>query len=450
MVVPISQTAHILHGLKNAVYDLERVVDPLKEDIRQAIERDYFKPDEDERLWYWFSRYLSVREELWQIIDVVSNNLGALALVISDDDWRQFILGFCAATLLVRIDHLFIDEIATHSLAQRKFNEANPVYRIPRKQYTRVFKALTDPDNSLLILQALRFSQVHRKKLRQLASDPEVGIFARELPSLEQSIDPGVLRYVFRLLRYRWHAFRRRGASAKQQSAFLLLEAGGRMVAEISNQHIGKRVRPVIEQIKSLLKPGDIFVTRHDFAASNLFLPGFWPHAALYIGTQADREAMGVIINEAQASRWRNDKCVLEADKNGVLFRSLQQTLSVDAMVIIRPLCSEQQIAQAISRACRHEGKDYKFDFDFTRSDKLVCTEVIYRAFDGIGNIHFSLKERAGRYALSAEDLLDLALDETSFKPVALFGTPGCEQSLCVGENINTLLANSYRQTARQ
>ena len=37
-----------------------------------------------------------------------------------------------------------------------------------------------------------------------------------------------------------------------------------------------------------LLRPGDVLVVRKEFAATNYFLPGHWPHAALFLGTAGD------------------------------------------------------------------------------------------------------------------------------------------------------------------
>ena len=46
------------------------------------------------------------------------------------------------------------------------------------------------------------------------------------------------------------------------------------------------------EQLLQYLKPGDVFVTRHKYALTNLFLPGFWPHSAVYIGSEQERDLL--------------------------------------------------------------------------------------------------------------------------------------------------------------
>ncbi|BAO45635.1 YiiX/YebB-like N1pC/P60 family cysteine hydrolase [Thiolapillus brandeum] len=445
MAASFTRLAKTLEGLRRAVLELEEVAD-LGEDIRHAIRRGYFTPDEDERLWRWFAGFLEVRDGLWQLIHRASAELeDDLSSVQTRQEWRWFILGFTAAALLVRLDRLLVEGLAVHPLTQRKLNEASPVHGIGRKQYTGVFQSLTNPDNALLARNALNCYRANRARLRRMGNDPRVGVFIRELPILAQAIDPGVLRYLSSRLRYRLHSLRRRGASMKQQSVFRILQTGGRLVAEASLA-TAPRVREVQQALENLLQPGDVIITRHDHAASNLFLPGFWPHAALYIGSPREREALGVALSGEVRQRWHDDIRVLEADKEGVLFRRLEDTLAVDAVVVLRPQCDAQDIARAIARACRHEGKGYNFDFDFFRGDRLVCTEVVYRAYDGLGPMRLHLSEHAGRPALSAEDLLDLALEGRMFKPVALFGVAGCKDHLMqASRQLEQTLLNSYR-----
>ena len=227
---------------------------------------------------------------------------------------------------------------------------------------------------------------------------------------------------------------------------FAALETGGRLASELKDHWTPDRIDQASRcSLERLLRPGDVLVTRHDHAFTNLFLPGYWPHAALYIGSEVDRKRMQIELDPERGARWTGDRRVLEALKDGVLFRPLEQTLAVDAVAVIRPRLDEVELARAISRAAQHEGKLYDFDFDFFRSDRLVCTEVMYRAFDGIGPLRLTLTERSGRPTLSAEDLLDLAVDGQGFDPVAVCGAPTCPESLIEGKGAREAIRRSYR-----
>ena len=134
---------------------------------------------------------------------------------------------------------------------------------------------------------------------------------------------------------------------------------------------------------------------------------------------------------------------MLEARKDGVLLRPLEETLAVDAVAVIRPLLGPAAIARVLEEALLHEGKLYDFSFDFFRADRLVCTEVVYRAFHGAGVLRFVLTPRAGRMTLSAEDLLARGLRHDGFEPLAIFGVPGTRRRLLVGEEAERALRKS-------
>ena len=213
-------------------------------------------------------------------------------------------------------------------------------------------------------------------------------------------------------------------------------------ICEMDNKRVSAGIR---EEIAGFLEPGDVIVTRHAKALTNLFLPGFWPHASLYIGTPAQRQALGITVDGEREGRWVDDICVLEARKDGVRLRPLGDTLAVDVFVVLRPGIATQSIVRAVERALRHEGKMYKFDFDFFNSDRIVCTEVIYRAYDGLAGLSFPLQERAGRKTLSAEDLLDFALASDAFVPAAIYGVPGAERHILYGDGVREVLLATYR-----
>ena len=332
---------------------------------------------------------LTVRSGLWEVLEDISGWVDDdLRRIQNDTEWRCFVLGYAAACLIVRLDRVLLERVATDTVTQRKLNEGSRERRIPRKRYTAVFESFTDPMQAARMEAAMRFVRRHRRRLRAMANDRIVGSVASDLEALEEALDPSRRRYLRRLFSFIIHAFRRRGASVQQQTVFAALEAGGRLMSELRDQWGPDRVGGEIRRrIADLLRPGDVIVARHDRAVTNLFLPGFWPHAALYVGAKADRRRLGVAVDTERAVRWSGDRNVLEALKDGVLYRPLDETLAVDAVAVIRPLVDDAFVAQALMRAAVHEGKLYNFDFDFFRSDRLVCTEVVYRAYDGVGPI---------------------------------------------------------------
>lgn len=396
---------------------------PTPETLARIVEQKLFRPADNERLGYWYGQYLSIRQELWDLIseclskdDRTTNNLADHQL------WSYFIVGYSSACLLIRNDRLFLFEIATHSVVQRKFNEAFPEFRIPRKLYTKIFSAFIDGHDTLRIFNAIRNANRNRKILEQLREDPVVGSIATQLPRYETWLDVSKRNYLIRLIDYLSHKWRRKSVVALNNSLFSIAERLGRTASELQLP-LEKRVDAALRrQMASELIPGDILVTRHDTALTNLFLPGFWPHAALFVGNEHQRTTMNIQVEPERAARWSGDICVLEALKDGVHFRPITETLAVDNFVVIRPNLTQAQIAKAIQRVSRHEGKLYNFDFDFFSSDKLVCSEVIYRAYDGLGGITFPLVERAGRHTLSPENIVEYALTSDALEVAGIYG----------------------------
>jgi len=359
------------------------------------------------------------------------------------------LIGYASCCQAVKMARTLIDDLAKHKLVQRKINEGSPQNRIPRKVFTSIYESLSDTDNAIKMQYMMNFVDANREYINTLQNDELIADIVQNLPQLEVTLHPSQLAFIKLRLGYLWHSITRRFAVGKQNSSFFILESAGRVIAEIGD-HAEKRVTPdILAQAQSLLKPGDIIVTRHDFVASNLFLPGYWPHVALYIGSDAQRENLNIEITDEIKQKWSGEINVLEAKKDGVLFRPLSETLAVDEFVILRPQLSKESLSTALSRVCQHEGKGYNFDFDFFRSDQLVCTEVVYRAFDGldaigIDKVEFKLIERAGRFSLSAEDILDAAMIEKGLKVVAAFGFKGCEKELISGDTSKQLVRDSY------
>jgi hypothetical protein len=184
-----------------------------------------------------------------------------------------------------------------------------------------------------------------------------------------------------------------------------------------------------IEAMGKRLQPGDILFERHEWYLSNLGLPGFWTHVAMYVGTPDERRSF---FNDPEVKQWvkslgtadgeyesllrqryattysrslipkedRHPARVLEAISEGVSFTSLEYTGSADSIGVIRPRLSKREKAQAIMRAFHYSGRPYDFNFDFQTDSALVCSELIFKAYEpggGIQGLRFPISEVMGR-----------------------------------------------------
>lgn len=397
-----------------------------------ASARGYFLPDEEELIRLRYSQYLGLRAALVATLDALAGAAGR-GRVEWADRLPVFATAFAAACVLLRADRLLVELAADRPVVWKKLDEADPLAGIPRKTFTSIYKAVSDPRNARRFLTAADFHAEHREEILALAGDPVLGPVVDLLLAEEPRIERRRRDALKRVVSYRWFSFLRRNRSAWKKVMAGFFEASGRAVAELRQPGIKpsgapKRISAALrDDLLRLVEPGDVFVTRHDDALSNLFLPGFWPHAALYLGAAEDLAVMGIPLPAGESGGcW-----FLESKKDGVKLRRVEETLQVDAFVVLRPPLEPAELATAIRRSVDHVGKPYDFVFDFRTADRLVCTEVIYRGFHGTGPVRFHLKEVGGRLCLPAEEFMDQAV-ACGFRIIATGGLRG--DSLLTGE----------------
>ena len=212
-----------------------------------------------------------------------------------------------------------------------------------------------------------------------------------------------------------------------------------------------------VEDLHARLEPGDILLERREWYLTNLGLPGFWTHVALYIGTAEERaeyfkddDGVGQWIAghktngggkggvnslieathpEAYAGSLRPDDHsdpvrVIESIAEGVTLTSLEYTAKADSIVVLRPRLPKYVKARAILRAFGYQGRPYDYNFDFVTDTSLVCTELVYKSYqpttvgeeggDGVGTdgLRLPIKSIIGRMAIPANDFARLFNEE--------------------------------------
>lgn len=393
------------------------------EDISRAEARGYFLPDEDERIRAVYTRYLAVRIALVNSLNELTEGRWAHR---PSTDLREFAVAYAAACLLVRAASFLIDLTENAPITRRKLDEPEPCFKIEAKSFTRIYESLTSPRRWWAFFDASSYYRRHRESILELAEDPVMRPVIDLLQTEEGLVELCREDLLHRRLSYRLHSFLRRKNSGYRKVMFGLFQLSGSSIAELKQPFVkapgaGKRVDGAIrDRLEGFLRPGDVLITRHDDALSNVFLPGFWPHAAFYIGSPAQREALGFGGAEIDpAVRF------LESKRDGVRLRPADDTLQVDALVVLRPQLEPVDVDKAIARGLTHAGKLYDFIFDFTASDRLACTELVYRSYHGVGPVELELQSYAGRNCLSAEELINQTVGRGWFEPVLVYGLHG-------------------------
>lgn len=403
----------------------------LTQDAMEASARGYYDPVEDEKLREIYTRYLGIRSAIWIEIQAlkpvyrVYKKGGGL----TQPELQAFGIAFSGAEIIVQTGEILIALARQKDMIWKKLDEAEPRFGLKRKSFTRVYRQLTSAFKMYPFYKAIEFFDTHRDMVMSALLD---GGFERNAKILERLNQAKVSRgdHLRRYGRFVRFSLRRRRKSAQRNMVFALFQGTGEDIADLKIPFIKpvkarKRVnQAVIDALLPDLMPGDVFITRHDDAMSNLFLPGFWPHAAFFIGDHKQRTLIPP-HHDGMNSSEDLGMTILESKKDGVLFRAIEETLHLDAFVVMRPKLSQDDVMKAVARGISHAGKLYDFIFDFARADRLVCTELIYRAYHGIGGVNFKLETKAGRKCLSAEDFLTQSLQNNWFEPVIVYGING-------------------------
>jgi hypothetical protein len=187
------------------------------------------------------------------------------------------------------------------------------------------------------------------------------------------------------------------------------------------------------QEAAKLSNPGDIIIERRNWYLSNIGLPGFWPHAALWLGsyhelkaffdddptvTRAYQKPFSQALQEKFPQAWLSyttpdehgdHKRIIEAIGEGVVFTSAEHSLCCDYATAMRPMLSTLEIAKAIEHAFGYAGRQYDFDFDIHSDRSIFCSELVYKAYEPRSlykGIRFDLVQLLGKTTLPPNEII--------------------------------------------
>lgn len=168
-----------------------------------------------------------------------------------------------------------------------------------------------------------------------------------------------------------------------------------------------------LRDVQSHIQPGDILIQKREWQLSNVGIPGFWTHAAIYVGTPEERiryfskEENDLIFSKMQSHR--PDGAVIETIKDGVVLSSFFKSAKADSLLVLRPALTVKQKASVIAQAFDFLGRPYDYDFNFNTDSSFVCSELICTLFEPVlfpPNQTFPRSDVAGNILTSPNDIV--------------------------------------------
>jgi hypothetical protein len=383
-------------GLLDVIHFMESRPDLFP--IATPSEKRLLRREEKEVVWNTWQRFLDYTVAL-DSLEKYHANFFRLKGAAQED---SFFISYAAMLAKYRTALELIDRVEHNPELDKVLNDAVPELGLPAGTYSKLkFKYLN-------VAIATQFA----------ASEVVMKTFPANHP---QALRAGIHTDA----EYLWKAGRGRNELLTTKNALKVLQNGAdtawfpiqagvsEWMGDTKVYRIGSSLvsEKQVHELQPKLLPGDVILIRHEWYLSNVGLPGFWPHAALYIGTPEERRAffadadtqawvkqqgettgdLEALLQLRSPEAYKNSIApqqhervvrIIEAISEGVSLTALEHAMDCDSLVVLRPRLPKAEKAQALIRAFHYVGRPYDFNFDFSTDGELVCTELVYKSYE--------------------------------------------------------------------
>lgn len=180
--------------------------------------------------------------------------------------------------------------------------------------------------------------------------------------------------------------------------------------------------KDVLADVSSTLRAGDILLEKTPFRLTDKLIPGYWGHAAVWIGTEAELKELGIWNNPLvvrHREEIRDGRLVVEALRSGVEMNTLQHFLNIDSIGVLRKTDQKSEDrAATIIQALRQVGKPYDFNFDVESKERVYCSKLVYLSYSGID---WPTKKSLGRTTFTPDDVAVKAARDGALQLVTFY-----------------------------
>lgn len=299
---------------------------------------------------------------------------------------------------------------------RRLLNEADKGYAVKSAALAKVTLSYNSITNRARVRKAFRFYEREAKRFAQKVAASDEGAYLNLL--IQQSPSYPLVRkwspfyVVTRKLGFLGGVTEDTLSGFERSGVSLLSMVFGNAVGLVETRK-GKLYRSprIRQQVDGVLQAGDVLLEKTPFRLTDKLIPGYWGHAAVWIGNEAELRELG-IWDHPLVSRYheqiRSGRSVVEALRSGVEMNPLQQFLNIDSIGVLR----KQQITRedrikVILQALRQVGKPYDFNFDVESKNRVYCSKLVYLAYSGV---EWSTRKSLGRTTFTPDDVAGRAL----------------------------------------
>lgn len=178
-----------------------------------------------------------------------------------------------------------------------------------------------------------------------------------------------------------------------------------------------------MKEVKAEMQPLDMLFEKTPFRATDRFIPGYYGHAAIYIGNEAQLKELG-IWDHPVVQKFHMDiklgKTIVEALRPGVQINTFRHFTDIDDFALVRRKfeMTKEDITDHIVRALNQVGKKYDFGFNTEVPDTIVCSELHYTVWR---DIEFDTTRILGRETIDVDQVVIQATSGMPFEPIMMY-----------------------------
>ena len=380
--------------------------------------------------------YLALRKNLYKVTESYKCWWEASAdtfeqagiKTISPENQLKGVMLSLSAALMLYDNYLFAISVFEEDEKLRRFlNERDAGYGIGKNELANITQAYHSSSTRIRVKQALNFYEERQAKLSTaFRKDPGFSylkLLIEQSASYNMTKEYSPLYAIGEKLQFM-------GAMTDDTLHYLATE-GENLFSQFFGNTVGLvefrkgklyNRTEVLNQVTNQLQAGDILLEKTPFRLTDKFIPGYWGHAAIWIGTEVELKELGIWedpLVKQYHDNIRQGHGVVEALRAGVQMSSLPHFLNIDDLVILRNTkLDKKALAERIILALRQVGKAYDFNFDVETTDKIVCSELIYVVYIGI---QWPTDKTLGRFTISPDNVASKALKGEPLKLISFF-----------------------------